>query len=407
MKNITQNERQLFILKLLMETTHVIPTEYMAKKFDVTAKTIRQDIHKLEQQGLLTRVRGGIIKKSGMNLDFHEIQSLFFQDFDPDVANIYREHIHKNLLSKNTVLILGSFNIDIAVKISDFPKLGETISSQSSNYMIGGKGINQALAIAANNMPVTYVGKIGQDQFYQYAKKYLNSHRLIKDIIFESSESPTGLAIVLVRDDGEKQIIVNSGANKKIHLEDIYAIEEEIKQAELISLQMENNLEAILAVVQIAQQYQRKIVLDPTPFVPEILDILTALYLLTPNQYEAEQLTGIAISDENSALRAINILHEMGVPNVVLTLGAQGAMASTNGRVQKVNAYKAVVNDKSGVGDAFNGALLARLALGDDLFTATDYAAAYAALCVERFGASNMPKGHLVKLKQQQSIAKS
>ncbi|TCP96285.1 ribokinase [Cricetibacter osteomyelitidis] len=402
MNNLTQNERQLFILKLLADSNNVLYTEHLARKFNVTAKTLRADIRRLDQLGLITRVRGGIQAKVGLNLDFQEIQTLLLRELDSTVVQIYGEHIKKNLLHKNKVLIFGAFNIDISVKINDFPKLGETILSQSSQYMIGGKGINQALAMAANDTPVTYVGKIGRDQFYDYAKKYLNSNHLIKDIIFESIESPTGLAIVLVREDGEKEIIVNQGANTQIKAEEIYRIEEEIKGAEWISLQMENNLEAVFTVIRIAQQYQCKIVLDPTPFVPEILDILTELYLLTPNRQEAEQLTGISINDDTTAKQAIAMLHKMGVPNVVLTLGAQGAIASVQGKMRKFNAYKAVVNDKSGVGDAFNGALLTRLAAGDDLFTATDYAGAYAALCVERFGAANMPKGRLTELKFNQ-----
>lgn len=403
MKNLTQNERQLFILKLLIEADGMLSTERLAQKFSVTGKTIRQDITKLEQQGLLNRVRGGIERKNDLNLDFNEIQSQFFREFDKNLVNIYVDHAQKNLFTKSNVLIFGAFNIDIALKIADFPKLGETILSQESNYMIGGKGMNQALAMEANDTAVTYVGKIGRDQFYQYAKKYLNSNKLIKDIIFESAESQTGLAIVLLREDGEKEIIVNNGANKKVSLEEIYSIEEEIKQAEYISLQMENNLDAILVVINIAQKYQRKIVLDPTPFVPEILDVFPALYLLTPNKTEAEQITGIIICDEQSAKVAIEIIHGMGVKNVILTLGEQGVMASMQGNMKKINAYKAVINDKSGVGDAFNGALLARLSVNDDLFTAADYACAYAALCIERFGASNMPKGHLVKLKFQQA----
>ncbi|KAE9528385.1 hypothetical protein A1D24_09775 [Testudinibacter aquarius] len=403
MKNLTQNERQLFILKLLTETDGVLLTEHLAQKFSVTGKTIRQDITKLQQQGLLNRVRGGIEKKCDMNLDFTEIQSQFFREFDKNLANIYVAHVQKNLFTKSNVLIFGSFNIDIALKIVDFPKLGETILSRESNYMIGGKGMNQALAMVANESAVTFVGKIGQDQFYQYIRKYLNSNKLIKDIIFESTESPTGLAIVLVREDGEKEIIVNNGANKKFTLEEIYSIEEEIQQAEFISLQMENNLEATLAIIQIAKKYRRKIVLDPTPFVPEILDILPNIYLLTPNRTEAEQITSIEIKDTESAKRAIEILHIMGVQNVVLTLAEQGAMVSDGKQIKTINGYKAVINDKSGVGDGFNGALLARLVGGDDVFTASDYACAYAALCIERFGASNMPKGHLVQLKFQQA----
>lgn len=403
MNNLTQNERQLVILNLLKENNTELLTDNLARKFNVTAKTLRSDIRRLEQLGLLTRVRGGIKAKVGTNLDFQEIQSILLHNFEKSVSDIYHEHINKNLLHKNKALIFGSFNIDIVLKINEFPKLSETIVSQSSQYMIGGKGVNQALAIAANDMPVTYVGKIGKDQFYQYAKKYLNSHHLIKDIIFESLESPTGLAIVLIREDGEKQMIVNTGANNKVTENEILSIENEIKQAEFISLQMENNLEAILAIVKLAQKYNRKIILDPVPFKTEILDILPMLYLITPNKTEAEKITGIKINDEHSINRVIQTLHEMGVQNVILTLGEHGAITSQQGNIRKFKAYKAIINDKSGVGGGFNGALLARLVAGDDLFTATDYACAYASLCIERFGASSMPNGNLVKTRMKQA----
>ncbi|MDU8924810.1 PfkB family carbohydrate kinase [Pasteurellaceae bacterium LIM206] len=403
MKNLTQNERQLFILKLLTESNDSLLTEHIARKFDVTTKTVRLDIRRLEQLGLLTRIHGGIKPKSGLNLDFQKIQTLLFQDFDKSVKQLYQEHINKNLLKKNKVLIFGSLNIDISIKVNEFPKLGETIPSQSNHYMIGGKGINQALAMAANNTPVTYVGKIGQDQFYQYIKKRLNSNPLIKDILFESKELPTGLAIVLVRKDGEKQMIVSHGANKKISPEEIYTIEDEIKAAEFISLQMENNLEAIFTIIKLAHRYKRKLVLDPTPFVPEITDVLSILYLLTPNKTEAEQITGIKINDESSAKQAILLLHEMGVQNVILTLGGKGAITSQQGNIRIFPAYRAVINDKSGIGGGFNGALLARLSAGDDLFAATDYACAYASLCIEREGTSNMPSGDLVKTRIKQT----
>ena len=297
------------------------------------------------------------------------------------------------------ILIFGAFNIDVLIKLTDFPKPRDTVLSQETDYMMGGKGFNQAQAICANHTSVTYVAKIGRDHFYQYIKNYLNSRKNMKSIIFESEEFPTGMAVLLVRKDGEKEIVVNPGANQKIKREDILSISDEILQAEFVSLQMENNLEATIAIMHLAHQFQRKIVLDPTPFVSEILDFLSMVYLLIPNKNQAEKITGIKIKDEKDAVSAVRIIHEMGVKNVVLTLGEQGAIASTKDHYRKFHAYKAVVIDKSGVGDGFNGALLSRLVAGDDLFTATNYACAYASLCIERFGASSMPNGDLVKIR--------
>ncbi|WP_424765408.1 PfkB family carbohydrate kinase [Necropsobacter rosorum] len=401
MQNLTQNERQLFILKLLANEDIFLSAQRLAEKFNVSPKTIRQDIRKLSSLGLVSRVHGGIRKREGVNLSFQDIQSAFAERLDETLFSLHLETMNQNILTKNKILIFGAFNIDILIKLTEFPKPRDTILSKETDYMMGGKGFNQAQAICANNTAVTYVTKIGRDHFYRYVKNYLSSRKNMKSIIFESEEFSTGMAVVLVREDGEKEIIVNPGANQKIKKEDIFSISDEILQAEFISLQMENNLDATITLMSLAHQLQRKIVLDPTPFVPEILDFLSMVYLLIPNISQAEKITGITIKDDTDAISAVQMIHKMGVENIVLTLGEKGAIASTKERYQRFSSYKAIVVDKSGIGDGFNGALLSRLVAGDDLFTATDYACAYASLCIERFGASSMPNGELVKIRMK------
>ncbi len=400
MKRMNAEERHYLIRRFLNESDKLYVCD-LADRFNVTEKTIREDIKVLEQKNLVSRFHGGISKL------FDDGNPILPDGLESEYLNDkYDDHFYLNDSSKNKyeVVVIGAFNVDINVSISTFPKVGETILSDNSHYSIGGKAVNQAIAIARNGGHVVLVNKVGLDQFNEYAKRFLNKEENIFPVTFETAESPTGHGLIIKRDDGEKQIIVNPGANGRLLASEVKSIEEKIANSNYVSLQLECSFDSVKEAITIAKKYDKKIILNPTPYNQNILDLLDGVYILTINKSEAESITGINIINDDTAKESMRIIAGMGVINIILTMGDQGAICFTGNMFTKIPAYRSVCVDKSGVGDAFNGALIAKLIEDYEIVHAADYACAYAALSTERKGASNMPQGSLtiIKLKQRE-----
>lgn len=407
MKRISADERYYLIRRSLNERSKLYVGD-LAKQFQVTEKTIREDIKVLEKQGVVARFHGGITKVSH---DPDETVPLFQDELGNEYLNFKYGSTATEVIKRegvnSKVVIIGAFNVDINVSVTSFPTVGETLLSNDTQYSIGGKAVNQSIAVARNGESVTLITKVGMDQLHNNVKSFFNVEDNIYPIIFETEESPTGHAIILLRDDGDKQIIVNSGANGRMLASEIRSLEKRIAQAEYLSLQLECSFESVKEAINIANSNGTKIILNPTPFNQNILDLLSGIFLLTINMYEAEKITGLKVSDYESAKEAIKVIRNMGVKNIVLTMMDKGAICYENNQFSIIPGYKSVIVDKSGVGDAFNGALIAKILQGQKIAQATDYACAYAALSIERRGASNMPQGSLtiIKLRQREKRA--
>ncbi|CCO50199.1 putative Ribokinase [Vibrio nigripulchritudo SOn1] len=402
MKRISADERYYLIRRSLSERNKLYVSE-LAKQFQVTEKTIREDIKVLVQQGLVARFHGGITKV----LHESEVPPLENELGNEYLNFKYGSHTNKDKKSEEVnskVVIIGAFNVDVNVSVTCFPTIGETLLSNDTNYSIGGKAVNQSIAMVRNGSSVTLITKVGVDQLNNYVKSFFNSEENIYPILLETEESPTGHAIILIRDDGDKQIIVNPGANSRLLASEIRMLEAKVSQAEYLSLQLECSFESVKEAINIANSCGTKIILNPTPFNQNILDLLDGIFLLTINIYEAEKITGLKVTDYESAKEAMKVILNMGVKNIVLTMMDKGAICYENDQFSVIPGYKAVIMDKSGSGDAFNGALIAKISQGQRIAQAVDYACAYAALSIERRGASNMPQGSLtiIKLRQRE-----
>ncbi|WBV23577.1 ribokinase [Pantoea piersonii] len=291
---------------------------------------------------------------------------------------------------KGKVCVFGSFNLDIVTKMSRFPQPGESLVAHSSMMGPGGKGSNQATAALRAGARVHYIGKVGNDDFGQFARRHLEKTGFDAITLFTCKEKPTGNAMIYVAgDDAENMISVYPGANLTVTTAEVNRCQPTVAAADILLVQLENNLSAIQRMVRNARQAGTYVIVNPAPWQKVSAAFLKNIDLLTPNSTEASQLTGIAVKDYASAQRAAEALHATGVRQLIITLGMQGALLSTEKYLAHIPVYPAQPVDSTGAGDSFNGALAARLAAGEPLEQAALFASAYASVCVERAGAAN------------------
>ncbi|TKJ93732.1 ribokinase [Erwinia persicina] len=309
---------------------------------------------------------------------------------------------------KGKVCVFGSFNLDIVAGMSRFPRPGESLIADNRMMGPGGKGANQAMAALRAGARVHYIGKIGQDDFGNFARRHLENSGFDAITLFTCKEKPTGNALIYVAgDDAENMISVYPGANLTVTAAEVTRCQPTVAAADILLMQLENNLSAIQRMIDTAQAAETRVILNPAPWQKVSDTLLARVDLLTPNSHEATQLTGVAVSDFASAQRAAQVLHDKGVRQLIITLGMQGALLSDRGEVLHIPVFPAQPLDTTGAGDAFNGALAARLAAGETLPQAAHFAAAYASVCVERRGAAHsMPlyADALARLQQHPTI---
>ncbi|CAK3290458.1 Ribokinase [Vibrio crassostreae] len=291
---------------------------------------------------------------------------------------------------KGKVCVFGSFNIDVVARVERFPSLGESLLAKSSMTRGGGKGANQAIAALRTGANVHYIGKIGEDTFGQLGRRYLKSVGFNVLTLFSTNEKPTGNALIYVAEtSAENMIAVDPGANMTVTNEDIKKCVASIECADLLLLQLENNISAIRQIIDIGNSNGIFIILNPIPRQPVDDDMLAKVNLVTPNALEASYMSGIEVIDFESASKAADILHARGCQNIIITLGANGTLFSEGEGKIMIPGFPSQPKDTTGAADAFNGAIAGRLATGHSLYDAAIYASAYAAVSVEKFGASS------------------
>lgn len=290
---------------------------------------------------------------------------------------------------KGKVCVFGSFNLDITAILDRFPMPGESLVANSSKISAGGKGANQATAALKAGANVHYIGKIGEDDFGFFARRHLKAVGFNALTLLSSEQKPTGNALIYVAGEGaENMISVDPGANMIVTQEEILKCEPAIKCADVVLVQLENNLSAINQVIDIAKQNNAFIILNPAPFQPVDDDLLAKVDLLTPNETETFLLTGCKIDDQVSAEKAANMLHKRGVKQLIITMGSKGSLLSDATTKTWIPCFPANPIDTTGAGDAFNGALAAQIANGADIKHAALFGSAFAAVSVEYVGAA-------------------
>ena len=291
--------------------------------------------------------------------------------------------------SRRQILVVGSSNTDMVIKAAHLPRPGETILGGTFFMNPGGKGANQAVAIARLGGPVTFICKTGSDIFGHQSQQLFEEEGINTSYVFSDSGNPSGVALITVDEKAENCIVVASGANANLLPSDLEKAEEAIERADLVLMQLEVPMETVCFVADIAWQKGKKVILNPAPAHPLPADLLRHLYLITPNETEAEMITGVKITDESSAGEAARALSGMGVQHVIITLGSKGALIYSNGKAEMVTALKVEAVDTTAAGDVFNCALTVALSEGRSLKEAARFACKASAISVTRVGAQS------------------
>ena len=292
-------------------------------------------------------------------------------------------------MTENTqkITVVGSTNTDMVIKAQRLPLPGETILGGSFFMAQGGKGANQAVAVSRLGGQLTFVAKTGADIFGKNTRDVLVKDGIDVKYILEDKEKPTGVALIMVDKQAENSISVASGANAKLLPDDFNLIPEVIEDADIILMQLEIPLETVEFVATIAHALGKKVILNPAPGCHLPKSLLEKLYLLTPNETEAELISGIKISDIPTAKDAAKQIHSMGVTSVIITMGAKGALIYSENQFVIVPAISVDAIDTTAAGDVFNGALAVALSKKESLVNAAGFASKAAAISVTRMGA--------------------
>lgn len=285
------------------------------------------------------------------------------------------------------VTVFGSFVVDLMARAPRLPVPGETVLGSFFKQGAGGKGFNQGIAAHKSGGDVTMITKLGRDSLAAVATDAMDSVGLSKDHLFYSETEPTGVALISVDENtSQNEIIIVPGACATISDEDIASVAERIKESAYLLLQLEVNQDANEKVAAMAKATGVKVIVNTAPYSPVTDEFLSGCYLVTPNEVEAEELTGICVSDLESADKAAKVFKDKGVQNVVITLGSRGVYVNEDGKSEIVPAYKVNAIDTTGAGDAFNGGLLTALSEGKTIGEAARFANALAAISVQRIG---------------------
>ena len=291
-----------------------------------------------------------------------------------------------------TVAVVGSSNMDLVVKSNRIPAIGETILGGDFIMAPGGKGANQAVAAAKLGAQVFFIAKLGDDIFGSQSLNNFKKEGVNTKYVLQTKEAPSGVALIMVDDDGNNLIVVAPGANHKLSPEDVKEAESDIASSGALVAQLEVPIETIECAAGLASKSNVPFILDPAPAQKLSPQLLKMVDVLTPNETEAQILTGVEVKDQESAGAAAQKLLECGVKNVILTMGASGYLTVSNEGTEFVPARKVNAADSTAAGDAFTGSLAVGLAQGRTLSDAALFANNVAALSVTKMGAQpSMP----------------
>jgi ribokinase len=300
------------------------------------------------------------------------------------------DHLATTAARTGRIVVVGSVNVDLVVRVATLPRPGETVLGGRFASVHGGKGANQAVAAARAGGHTTFVARVGDDSMGRAAVEAFQAEGIETDFITVTPECPTGVALILVDAAGENSIAVAGGANDRLSSDDIERARPAIETADVVLLQLEVPFEAVAHAVSIARAAGTRVILNPAPACPLPATLLAGVDILTPNETEAESLAARGPDTAPSGADAETLagaLLGLGPRAVVVTLGAAGALVAVAADRTYVPAFPVEPRDTVAAGDVFNGCLAVRLAEGLDLVAATRFAGAAAAISVTREGA--------------------
>tara|TARA_B110000858_G_scaffold193768_1_gene246943 strand:- start:43808 stop:44725 length:918 start_codon:yes stop_codon:yes gene_type:complete len=301
--------------------------------------------------------------------------------------------------AQSAITVIGSINTDMVVKTQSLPSAGETVMGGNFFMSGGGKGGNQAVAAARLGATVSMVANLGMDTLGDTAIGRLQAEGIDCKFVSRDEHQASGVALISVDAGGENHIVVAPGANATLsskHVEEAFS---QIEPSSLILLQLEIPMDAVSRAAELSAKKGCRLILDPAPAQELSASLMASTYLITPNETEAEILTGIRVVDEASAREAATQLLAVGVENVAITLGKQGVFLANNEASQFIPSLAVDAVDTTAAGDCFNGSLAAALAKGGSLPDSIKFACKAASIAVTRLGAQDsMPYAREIEM---------
>ena len=285
----------------------------------------------------------------------------------------------------SNIIVVGSLNADLVVRTPRFPQPGETISGEDLQIIPGGKGANQAVAAARQGTPTAMVGRVGNDSFGPELIGNLKQNGVDTSHVQVDSESATGTAIIVVDEKGQNSIVLSPGGNGRVTPADLDNLS--FADASLLLLQLEIPVAAVLAAVKRAKESGLRVLLNPAPARPLPEELLSLPDFIVPNESELSLLTELPVQDIPSAEKAAKTLLERGIQNVIVTLGANGALIVNRELTKHIPSFKVDVVDTTAAGDAFIGGFASALLQNKSMEEAVQYGCACGALAATKFGA--------------------
>lgn len=285
--------------------------------------------------------------------------------------------------------VLGSINADHVISVPYFAKPGETLTGENYHIAYGGKGANQAVAAARLGADVAFIGCVGGDAIGETMKLAFAQDGIDTTHIHQIAQEMTGMAFIQVAQSGENSIVLARGANAFLDEKIVRQSEAQIAQSDCLLMQLETPISAVALAAKIAKQQGVQVVLNPAPAQPLSDELLGLIDIITPNETEAEILTGIAVTDEQSAAKSARVFHQKGIACVMITLGAKGVFISRHGEHRIIKGFRVQAVDTTAAGDTFNGGFVTALLEGKSFDEAIRFGQTAAAISVTRKGAQS------------------
>lgn len=285
------------------------------------------------------------------------------------------------------IVVVGSSNTDMVIQSEHLPAPGETILGGEFFMNPGGKGANQAVAAAKLGGDVVFVARVGDDIFGQEAVAGFKLEGINTDFIVTDPEQPSGVATIMVDAKGENCIAVASGANNMLSPADVDQAMAQVDAADVLLMQLETPIETIEYVASLGSEKGKTVILNPAPAQALSDELLAKIDVITPNETEAEMLTGINVENLADAEKAAQALRDKGIGTVIITMGSQGAFVLSDSFTGMVATRKVEAVDTTAAGDTFNGALAVGMANGQAIEEALAFANKAATISVTRLGA--------------------
>jgi ribokinase len=292
-------------------------------------------------------------------------------------------------MNAKPVVVVGAMNVDLVARAARFPRPGETIFGESFYRGFGGKGANQAVTAARMGVPVSLVGRVGDDAFGSEMIVHLQEQGVNTAHMKAVDDCPSGIAMIFVDAQAQNEIVVIQGANDRLTATDVAEAEQTIASAGLVVVVLDLQLETIREAIRLAAKHGVPTIVNPAPALPEGTDVsfLEGVDVLVPNETEAEALTGVSCEAPDFAERASENLHAIGAKTSLLTLGENGSMLASANEMHHIPAFEVTPEDTTAAGDAFIGGLAAGYQFFSDTRALVRFASAVAALAVTKKGA--------------------